>query len=302
MRSSASDRETLPGWGRRSNAGPTNPATRSSPSNVWASGKRASSISASDGKNPLSQWEEKCLGSKEAITIRPPGTSTRAASASARGRSTCWRESRMTTRSNQLSLKGSASAFPSLNRARLPLLRAWASISVEASTPQTFAPRSARAAAKVPVPQPTSRVRRPSRSPAATMRSKTSHQLSSAGRMRSYDPATARKCDASLASADELIRVGHRLDGVLRRLEGGFRDEHLLRRVSERRRMRLDGRLELRLDPRGAQDRLNLLRLREVARQDRLNHPCHEAPPPRAGPTPRPSRAGARPALGSERR
>src|SRR4029078_6776812 len=95
------------------------------------------------------------------------------------------------------------------------------------------------------------------------------------GRMRSYAPATARKCDASLASADELIRVGHRLVAGLRRLEGGFRAEPLLRRVSEPRRMRLDGRLELRLDPRGAQDRLNLLRLREVAPHHALNPPFH---------------------------
>src|SRR5262245_11807506 len=195
----------------------------------------------------------------------------------------------MTTRSNQPSLNGSASPRASLKRARVPLASAWASISGEESIPQTFPPSSARATASVPVPHPTSSVRRPARSPAETSTSKICHHRSSAGRRRSYEPAMAAKCGAAgLASANELVRIGHRLDGVLSRLERAFRNEDLLRRVSERGRMGLDGRLELRLDPRGAQDRLNLLRLREVARQDRLNHLCHAAPPLRAGPTPRP--------------
>ena len=87
---------------------------------VGAPGNRARSISATDGKSSFSQYPSKWSGSNVAITILPPGTSTRPASASARGRSRWCSESRMTTRSNHPSLNGSASAAPSLNRAAFP--------------------------------------------------------------------------------------------------------------------------------------------------------------------------------------
>jgi hypothetical protein len=53
----------------------------------------------------------------------------------------------------------------------------------------------------------------------------------------------------SLAAADELVRIGHRFDRVLRVVEHLLEDEHLLRAVSELGRMLVDGRLELRRDP-----------------------------------------------------
>ena len=114
----------------------------------------------------FSQYASKCDESKVTTATRPPGESTRRASANAAARSTRWTTSQSTTRSNQPSLNGSDSARASLNatpRGAFP--RATASISGDASTPQTFAPaRSASATLSRPVPQPTSSTRRPRRS------------------------------------------------------------------------------------------------------------------------------------------
>src|SRR3954447_387825 len=135
----------------------------------------------------------------------------------------------MIARSNQTSLKGSDSARPRLKRTPEPFASASASISGESSTPQTFPPpRSASAAANVPVPHPMSRALRPRRSPSATRSSKSSHHFPSAGRRRSQDPATTPKSGVvRLAPANQLVRVGHRLDRVLRGLERTLRDENL---------------------------------------------------------------------------
>ena len=90
------------------------------------------------------------------------------------------------------------------------------------------------------------------------------------------------------AAADELVRVGHRLDGVLSIFEGLFGDKHLLRGVSELGRMLVDGQLELRLDPGRVQDRLDLLGFREIPRHRQLHHRPHAPRPPPACPAPHP--------------
>src|SRR5215210_2570878 len=74
---------------------------------------------------------------------------------------------------------------------------------------------------------------------------------------------------------DDVVGVGQRLDRVSRLVERRLRDEHLLRRVVGLCRVVVNGRLELRLDSRGLQDRLELLRFRDVAGDGYLNHPRH---------------------------
>src|SRR6186997_818578 len=158
----------------------------------------------------------------------------------------------MTARSNQPSLNGSCSAGATLTV--LIRSRASAAISADGSTPQTREPRSASAAATRPVPQPMSSTRRPSRSPSRTRSSNSSHHLASAGRSSSYLAATRPKS----GSVDELLRFRERLDGVLRRLEGRLRDQHLLWSVLGPARVMVDRDFELRLDPGRAEDRLQL--------------------------------------------
>jgi hypothetical protein len=70
-----------------------------------------------------------------------------------------------------------------------------------------------------------------------------------------------------LRASDELIRIRHRLDGVLCRLERVLRNEHFRRHVLERVGLVVIRALELRLDPGRAQDRLDLLRLGEILRE-----------------------------------
>src|SRR5918992_3980892 len=84
-------------------------------------------------------------------------------------------------------------------------------------------------------------------------------------------PRRARRSPAKhLAPPNELVGVRHRLDRVLGRLELALRDQDLLRGVVERGGMLLNRELELRLDPRRVQDRLDLLGLRQVARYRHL--------------------------------
>src|SRR5207244_537438 len=74
---------------------------------------------------------------------------------------------------------------------------------------------------------------------------------------------------------DEVIRVGQRLNRMLRLLELRLRHEHLLGRVLDRARMVLHGSLELRLDPRGLQDSLDLLGLGDILGKRDLDHLRH---------------------------
>ena len=119
-----------------------------------------------------------------ATAKRPPGSSTRAASANARGRSTRCATSHIVARSNQPSLNGSCSAEPSFRPAPPTRERATSSISGERSTPQAFA-TSASWARKRPVPQPMSSTRRPVRSASRISVAATSRQFASYGRSRS---------------------------------------------------------------------------------------------------------------------
>ena len=77
----------------------------------------------------------------------------------------------------------------------------------------------------------------------------------------------------SLVRGDVRVRVGHGLYGVLRGLEGGLADEHLLRRVLGRARVMLDGGLEDGLDARRFEDGLDLPRPRRCPRRA-LPAPC----------------------------
>src|ERR687895_859656 len=77
---------------------------------------------------------------------------------------------------------------------------------------------------------------------------------------------------------DELVRLAQRFDRLERGLERGFRDEHLLRRVLRFCRMVVHGRLELRADSGGLEDRLQLLGLGDVAGDGDLNHASHHVP------------------------
>src|SRR5918996_4987623 len=284
MRSSASARSSRPVWPRRRVRTCSKPAASSSRLSSASAGKRPRSISATSGKTRVTQKRSSDSGANVAITIRPRGARTRAVSAKARALSTKWMTRRKTARSNQPSLNGSASAEACLNWARPPAFaRACASILSDGSTPHTRAPRSARAAANRPVPDPTSRTRSPASPPCSTSSSKSCHQFSSTGRKRSYAPASGPKSGAAgpPTAADELVGVGHRLDGVLCRLERLLSDQHLLWCVSEGGRVLLDRELQLRRDPRRAQDRLDLLRLREIPRHRDLHHRCHAVRPPR---------------------
>ena len=130
IRSSASSRASEPVCERRvrrTSVKPARSAVRSS-----AVGKRSRSIRSIDGKSSFSQKASKYDGSKVATAKRPPGSSTRAASANARGRSTRCATSHIVARSNQPSLNGSCSAEPSFRPALPTRERATSSISGEA--------------------------------------------------------------------------------------------------------------------------------------------------------------------------
>jgi hypothetical protein len=108
-----------------------------------------------------------------AIAARPPGRSTRASSASPRSASAQWcTVSEAVARSNDASSKGrdSAEATRKETGASPRLARAWATIRGAGSTPIARAERRARAIVSVPVPHPTSRTRRPSTGPRASIR------------------------------------------------------------------------------------------------------------------------------------
>jgi len=108
-----------------------------------------------------------------AIAARPPGRSTRASSASPRSASAQWcTVSEAVARSNDASAKGrdSAEATRKETGASPRLARARATIRGAGSTPIARAERRARAIVSVPVPQPTSRTRRPSTGPRASIR------------------------------------------------------------------------------------------------------------------------------------
>src|SRR5215212_8609133 len=66
---------------------------------------------------------------------------------------------------------------------------------------------------------------------------------------------------------EDVVRLGERLDRVLRVVERRLRNHHRQGLVLRA--------LELRVDPRGGQDLLDLLRLGDVARDRELDHPRH---------------------------
>ena len=152
------------------------------------------------GKSSLSQYRSKCSGANVATTT--PSARVRARvrpRRNARARSTRWSTSRKTTRSNQPSLNGSASAAAQLEPRRAAPARARASISGDGSTPQTLRAALARARPRsCPVPQPTSSTRRPARSPSATS---TLEELAPVARRPAEAGRTTRRAAPKSASA-----------------------------------------------------------------------------------------------------
>src|ERR671934_134862 len=108
---------------------------------------------------------------------------------------------------------------------------------------------------------PSPRTRRVS----ANARGRSSTWTTSIAAARPSEPTG--RCDGLSRFGDQIVRFRHRLDRVLRLLERRLGHEHR-QRVVERAR-------ELGLDPRGAQDLLELLGLADVARDGDLDHPPH---------------------------
>ena len=217
-------------------------------------GKRARSTRSSDGSKPLEpvrgevrlverRDRNAAAGREHAPRLRERG-----------GRSTRWSTSQSTARSNQPSLNGSDSACACLN-APGTFSFATSSMACAASTPQTFAcARSTSATLNDPCsrrpgcggragPQGARAARRPPTSAAST------------GEPRRSVPQAA---EADARARLGFHRLGHRLDGVLREVDRPLRHEH-------RERVRVFLRLKLRLDPGLGEDRLDLLRLGDVA-------------------------------------